>query len=417
MASSPKSPAARSPSAARSSACRSSACRSWPTRPFPSILSTSSGGIGPRRSSPKAARARRPTRSSRRHPLQRRSAHARGRPRPDRRGRRLLVRGRSRPGLLPPRVLTNASLDLAVAQGAAYYGVVRRGGGIRIGGGTARSFYVGLETDAAVKPWLCVVPRDAQEGEEIAITGHDFDLLMGQPVVVPAGQQLGPARRPAGRPGSRRPRLDPRAAAAPEPDARGPQGEGRARPGQPGGAGHRGRHDRALVPVADRRPPLAAPDPASWSGRPARPRRRVTGDESDRVVIEQSEIDAAIAAIRTRVRARRRPRPATRTARHDWSSDSKSCSTFPATSGRPRRLRALWEPLRDLAEHRLKSPSTNPDGSTSPGSCLRPGTGFPARRDPDQGPLARLPSGRQAHQGVQCWAEWWILWRRVAAGL
>ena len=44
-----------------------------------------------------------------------------------------------------PRVLTNISLDLAVAQGAAYYGVVRRGEGIRIGGGTARSFYVGLE--------------------------------------------------------------------------------------------------------------------------------------------------------------------------------------------------------------------------------------------------------------------------------
>ena len=51
-----------------------------------------------------------------------------------------------------PRVLTNVSLDLAVAQGAAYYGVVRRGGGIRIGGGTARSFYVGLETAAATNP-------------------------------------------------------------------------------------------------------------------------------------------------------------------------------------------------------------------------------------------------------------------------
>ena len=46
-------------------------------------------------------------------------------------------------------MLTNVSLDLAVAQGAAYYGVVRRGGGIRIGGGTARSFYVGLETEQA----------------------------------------------------------------------------------------------------------------------------------------------------------------------------------------------------------------------------------------------------------------------------
>ena len=90
-----------------------------------------------------------------------------------------------------PRVLTNISLDLAVAQGAAYYGVVRRGEGIRIGGGTARSFYVGLETSEAAKPWLCVVPRDAQEGEEIAIAGHDFDLLHGPAGRFPAGQQLG----------------------------------------------------------------------------------------------------------------------------------------------------------------------------------------------------------------------------------
>ena len=60
-----------------------------------------------------------------------------------------MVRRRSRALRMRPRVLTNVSLDLAVAQGAAYYGVVRRGGGIRIGGGTARSFYVGLETAAA----------------------------------------------------------------------------------------------------------------------------------------------------------------------------------------------------------------------------------------------------------------------------
>ena len=47
-------------------------------------------------------------------------------------------------------MLTNASLDLAVAFGAAYYGVVRRGGGIRIGGGTARSYYVGFLANRVV---------------------------------------------------------------------------------------------------------------------------------------------------------------------------------------------------------------------------------------------------------------------------
>ena len=82
-------------------------------------------------------------------------------------------------------------------------------------------------------------------------------------------------------------------------------------PVQPGGAGDRGRHDRALVPVAHRRPPLAAADPAPRPGRPARragrrsPARRPTGS-----IIEQSELDAAIAAIRAAFeRSPRRPAP------------------------------------------------------------------------------------------------------------
>src|SRR5262249_12563319 len=78
----------------------------------------------------------------------------------------------------------------------AYYGVVRRGGGIRIGGGTARSFYVGFQSETADRPWLCVVPRDAQEGDEIAIANRDFDLLMGQPVAFPlASSSVRPAAR------------------------------------------------------------------------------------------------------------------------------------------------------------------------------------------------------------------------------
>ncbi len=60
-----------------------------------------------------------------------------------------------------PRVLTNVSLDLAVAHGAAYYGVVRRGGGIRIGGGTARSFYVGFEAEARLRPASPPTPGSA----------------------------------------------------------------------------------------------------------------------------------------------------------------------------------------------------------------------------------------------------------------
>src|SRR5262249_14861388 len=44
------------------------------------------------------------------------------------------------------KVLQGTDLDLAVARGAAYYGLVRRGKGIRIRGGSPRTYYVGVET-------------------------------------------------------------------------------------------------------------------------------------------------------------------------------------------------------------------------------------------------------------------------------
>ena len=46
------------------------------------------------------------------------------------------------------RVLQGIDLDQAVARGAAYYGLVRRGKGIRIRGGTGRAYYIGVETAA-----------------------------------------------------------------------------------------------------------------------------------------------------------------------------------------------------------------------------------------------------------------------------
>ncbi len=50
------------------------------------------------------------------------------------------------------KVLQGNDLDLAAARGAAYYGLVRRGKGVRIRGGTARSYYVGVETSLPAVP-------------------------------------------------------------------------------------------------------------------------------------------------------------------------------------------------------------------------------------------------------------------------
>jgi hypothetical protein len=89
-----------------------------------------------------------------------------------------------------PLVLTNPSLDLAVAWGAAHYAWLRHTGGRRIGGGIARSYYVAVETDtpsdsSAQVSVLCVVPRRLEEGHEIVLEKPELELALGQPVMFP----------------------------------------------------------------------------------------------------------------------------------------------------------------------------------------------------------------------------------------
>jgi len=85
--------------------------------------------------------------------------------------------------------LEGTSLDLAVARGAAYYGLVRRGKGIRIRGGTARAYYIGIETAQPAVPGmppplkaLCVAPFGMEEGTEADVPGQEFGLIVGEPV-------------------------------------------------------------------------------------------------------------------------------------------------------------------------------------------------------------------------------------------
>jgi molecular chaperone DnaK (HSP70) len=89
----------------------------------------------------------------------------------------------------PVRELEGFQPDLAVAKGAALYGRNRATGkGIRIKAGTARSYYIGLETSMLAIPGfkppikaLCVVPQGMEEGSELLIEGQEFGLMTGQP--------------------------------------------------------------------------------------------------------------------------------------------------------------------------------------------------------------------------------------------
>ncbi|MCA1663994.1 MAG: molecular chaperone DnaK, partial [Myxococcales bacterium] len=87
-----------------------------------------------------------------------------------------------------PRVLENAAPDLAVARGAAYYGLARRSAGERgtlIRGGAARAFYLAIDT-AQVTPGqvtvMCLTPRGFEEGAEVTLSEHALELLINRPV-------------------------------------------------------------------------------------------------------------------------------------------------------------------------------------------------------------------------------------------
>lgn len=87
----------------------------------------------------------------------------------------------------PVKVLEHAHLDLAVARGATVHGLAKRGHGIRIRGGSARSYYLGVEIPAPAVPGalppikaLCVVPHGMEEGQSREIPGVELSLLVGE---------------------------------------------------------------------------------------------------------------------------------------------------------------------------------------------------------------------------------------------
>jgi hypothetical protein len=88
----------------------------------------------------------------------------------------------------PVRELESADLDLAVAKGAAYYGLARRGRGIRIRYGLNKSYYIGIAASMPAVPGLpapvkalCVAPFGMEEGTRATLEGREFALTVGAP--------------------------------------------------------------------------------------------------------------------------------------------------------------------------------------------------------------------------------------------
>jgi len=91
-------------------------------------------------------------------------------------------------GFGPVQPLAGEDLMHAVARGSAYYGAARHGKGVRIRGGIARSYYVGIESTMPAVPGmsaplkaLAVAQFGMEEGTDVRIPDREFGLILDEP--------------------------------------------------------------------------------------------------------------------------------------------------------------------------------------------------------------------------------------------
>ncbi len=89
----------------------------------------------------------------------------------------------------PIREIESGDFDLAVAKGAVYYGMAKRGRGVRIRYGLNKSYYVGIAASMPAVPGmptpikaLCVAPFGMEEGTDATLENQEFALVVGEPV-------------------------------------------------------------------------------------------------------------------------------------------------------------------------------------------------------------------------------------------
>ncbi len=309
-----------------------------------------------------------------------------------------------------PQVLENQRRDLAVAHGAAYYGMVRRGLGVRIAAGLARSYYLGAVTDEGEPAAVCLVPAGTEEGESIDLERR-FELLIHQPVEFPlyvSSTQL------VARAGDLVP-VDPEQMTALPPirtvlQTRKKTAAAQSVPVQ--------LHAR-LTEIGTLELWCSERDgERTWRLQfdvRAATRTDLAGHEGagERAGIVD---EAVLQACRTLIRDTFGP-----AAPRDKEQPKQLMSQLAEVIGLPRHdwppslLRELWETLIGVEPGRRLSPTHEARWLSLLGFALRPGYGM-AVDDWRVAQTRRLLQGL-AHNNPSTRAEWWILWRRIAGGL
>lgn len=307
-----------------------------------------------------------------------------------------------------PKVLDCQRLDLAVAQGAACYGQVTRGTGVRISAGLPRTYYLGAHTHDGPQA-VCVVPAGTEPGTDIEPGSQTFDLQTDTPVEFPVYYS---ATRLTDAAGVSLPLdLDQLTALPPI------RTVVRSRAG--------GSQEAVKVRLNGRLTEIGTLD--LWcAGADSDERWKLQFDvrsavQTDKTAHVAGTADAeGIVAADTVATVRDlladifgesgTGKPAG-LARAVGRAIGMSRSDWPTSL-----LREIWRALIDNADGRRKSAAHEAAWLNLAGFALRPGFGF-AMDDWRIESTWDLLRGKLIHATPQVRSQWWIMWRRIAGGL
>jgi len=306
-----------------------------------------------------------------------------------------------------PVELPNPSPELSVAIGAAYYGLVRIGEGVRVGSGSPRTYYVGVEAataaDGAAIPAVCLVPRGTEEGFEARLEEPGFIALTNQPVtfqVYSSSTRLGDAM-------GQIVTLDP------EETSTLPPIRTVLRYGKKGVA------QKLPVQLSVRLTEVGTLELWCHSVQTEH-RWQLQFDvrqeiESTRSVLIVSEtIDAALIEQAEEVirRTFEGDEPPEKLRRSLEEALDMPRSRWPLPV-----IRKLADSLLAVADGRKRTGQHEERWLNVAGYCLRPGFGDAADELRIKLAWRLYIEGIQFHRQVRCRSEWWTFWRRIAGGL
>lgn len=312
------------------------------------------------------------------------------------------------PDAPPIRLLRHDSLELAVARGAAYYGLAKRGLGQRIGGGAAHAIYTGLAPDKETgQPRAaCLIPRGQEEGQTVDLASRPFTLTLGRPVQFPlfsttSDRGDGPGDIVSVNENDFRP-LPPihtlfkssaiRTATVPV-------------------------HLRATLTELGTLELWCVSDASAERWRLEFELRQSAGAGRNAATVTESMPPkfADACAVADRVFGRQPQAVDPRDVRNLFRALEKTIGA--RETWRLPLLRELWSVLIAGAKHRRRSADHERVFLQLLGYTLRPGFGYPLDEWRCEQTFKLFPESVKFHKEQPIWNEFWVLWRRVAGGL